>query len=182
MEAQRRSSSRHSPATRRGGVERMEGSMKVAQLVQPNPPLSSLLGNVECGPTTRPRMAQHSSRQRRAPEAARHLPHSDCVLYRKKPTLTCAAAAVLIQASARKHPPALYPELRTSLDAIIATTSDLAELEQLSQLRCFRVYHVSSEKAGLDIQRGGGGGWGARCVPISWSPPCRSRVLRRGWA
>lgn len=49
----------------------------------------------------------------------------------KKPTLTCAAAAALIQASARKHPPALYPELRTYLDAIIATTSDLAELEQL---------------------------------------------------
>lgn len=107
----------------------MEGSMKVAQLVHWNPPLSSLLGNVECGP--QPGLGWHSSSQRRAPEAARHLPHSDCVLYRKKPTLTCAAAAVLIQASARKHPPALYPELRTYLDAIIATTSDLAELEQL---------------------------------------------------
>ena len=106
----------------------MEGSMKVAH--SSNPPLSSLLGNVECGP--QPGLGWHSSqRQRRAPEAARHLPHSDCVLYRKKPTLTCAAAAVLIQASARKHPPALYPELRTYLDAIIATTSDLAELEQL---------------------------------------------------
>ena len=67
----------------RGGVERMEGSMKVAQLVHWNPPLSSLLGNVECGP--QPGLGWHSSqRQRRAPEAARHLPHSDCVLYRKK--------------------------------------------------------------------------------------------------